>query len=88
MTAKQLTPEQLSGGADVVFIDPPFKMLGVEAIVEAVFERNLVTPEGIVVWEYPARVPPQPLAVSGISCIDTRHYGDASVVFYERDRRA
>lgn len=76
-----MTPSQLDGGADVVFIDPPFRLEGIEVIVETLFERGLVAPDGVVAWEYPARYPMTEIA--NATCYDTRHYGDSSVAFFQ-----
>ncbi len=37
---------------DIIFCDPPFEMQGVEVIPKAVFERNLLLPEGWLVVEH------------------------------------
>ena len=38
---------------DIIFADPPYIMTGLEKIVETVFEKELLNPDGWLILEHP-----------------------------------
>lgn len=67
----------------LVFIDPPYKMQLAEAVIRALAQEEILSPDGIVVAESPSgfRLPAK---ISELSLIDQRHYGEAGFWFYEK----
>ena len=37
---------------DIIFCDPPYELLGIEEIPNLVFEKNLLTQEGLLIVEH------------------------------------
>ena len=66
---------------DVVFIDPPFRLEGIETLLADLAQSQGLTKETLILWEYP--IYHKPSDISDLVCIDTREYGDSGVKFYQ-----
>lgn len=71
---------------DLIFFDPPYRAGLMESALEAVEQYRLLSPDGIVVCEHAAAMPP-PDRIGSLIRYDTRHYGNTAVSFYHRDTR-
>jgi 16S rRNA (guanine966-N2)-methyltransferase len=64
---------------DVIFLDPPYALEGVNAVVVACFQHQLLSSHGTLVWESGHKVVPE---VVGAQRIDTRTYGESALSFF------
>lgn len=71
---------------DLVFLDPPYREGLSENAVRLLFEKQLIAPEGIVVLEHAAELPPKD--VPGIyRVIRTKRFGKCGYSRIEEDRQ-
>lgn len=66
---------------DLVFIDPPFRLEGIEGLLESLARSNAISADSLILWEYP--IHHIPVEIPGLECVDTREYGDSGVKFYK-----
>lgn len=64
---------------DLVFVDPPYDKIPYRDL--KVMPRH-VNESGILILSWPGKM--DPLAFEGLEIVQTKHYGDASLVFYRR----
>ncbi|HYH02156.1 MAG TPA: 16S rRNA (guanine(966)-N(2))-methyltransferase RsmD [Bacillota bacterium] len=68
-------------GFDIIFLDPPFEAGLLDQTVKAVWELELLRPEGILVAEHPRKLElTQPAGIE----TQVRHYGDISLSIFKR----
>lgn len=68
---------------DVVFIDPPYADDVSEKAVELIFERTLLTDDGIIVFERDRPF----ISREGIAAYDVRRYGKAVISLIRKERK-
>lgn len=68
-----------SGGYDLIFADPPYKLSEYEMLVHAI--APLISENGELAVEHSVRteVPPQ---VAGLAAVDSRAYGESQLTLY------
>lgn len=64
---------------DLIFLDPPYDKEGLSFVLRHALPA--LKPEGVMVWE--CRTGHAPIAVAGAHVVDTREYGETTLVFYE-----
>lgn len=64
---------------DIIFADPPYDMPNFEKIVELVFEKNLLNPEGMLIVEHSKNTNLNKFPQH----INTRNYGSVHFSFFE-----
>lgn len=64
---------------DIIFADPPYGMQNIDAVINTVFERNLLTDIGVLIMEHDKhmRLPQENLK-------ENRKYGHSSFSFYSK----
>ncbi len=66
---------------DVVYLDPPYALTGVDAVVAACFQHHLLSSYGVLIWETAAQVSPK--APPGVVIADQRRYGTSMLSFFK-----
>lgn len=70
---------------DIVYADPPFPMPEKIRLGNAVFEKEMVKPDGLFVVHIPAIEEAQwPEQIGDLKLVDTRKYGRNMIKFYHR----
>ena len=64
---------------DIVFADPPYEMLHIEKIPDAVLMQNVLKPSGILILEHSKRND----FTGHVHLIDQRHYGNVYFSFFQ-----
>ncbi len=72
------------GTFDIIFIDPPYADDVSQKAVELIFEKQLLSYDGIIVFE---RDIPFNCSVSGAAVYDQRKYGKAIVSFIRKEKK-
>ena len=73
--------QQVRGGFDIIFLDPPYRFdYGEKALVK-IAENNLLTENGIVMYE---RDIPFEGEIAGLEKYDERKYGKAYLTFFRK----
>lgn len=67
---------------DIIFFDPPYEFKDVEEILKLVVENDLLTENGIFIYEHNADKPSK--QVEFLNLYDTRKYGIAKFDFYSK----
>lgn len=62
---------------DVIFADPPYAMQNINTIPQLVFERQLLTENGLLIIEHNSNV-----RLPHTSLVETRKYGQSAFSFY------
>ncbi|RMG23172.1 MAG: 16S rRNA (guanine(966)-N(2))-methyltransferase RsmD [Bacteroidetes bacterium] len=70
--------KQCDEAFDFIFMDPPYQLAGQAALIEAILERGLLLPEGILVVEHTAHLSFEGLPAYSFS----RNYGSSSFSFF------
>lgn len=65
---------------DIIFLDPPYALENIESIIETCFKRNVLSPDGILVWENNRKTLP-PISSAVLS--ETRRYGSSNLSFFK-----
>ncbi len=71
------------GGFSLVFIDPPYIMQSVEAVITSLAHEEIIAVGGLVVAELSA-ASHLPAEILQFSLVDRRSYGEAGFWFYEK----
>ena len=65
---------------DLIFLDPPYRMTDLTPVTQALCEKGLVAPDGLVIVEHDFKTPPE---VSPLLILkDQRRYGIVGVSIY------
>ena len=75
----QTSPE--SETFDLVLCDPPYNDLQLNTVTKL---AGRVNPDGLLVLSWPAAA--ETPEIAGVSLIDRKEYGDATLIFYGRNR--
>lgn len=70
--------QQSESTFDIIFLDPPYDMPGIATLVQTIFERNLLRPEGQVILEHRAQLSFDILPQFELS----RGYGSSTLSFF------
>ena len=73
--------DSLSGGFDIIFIDPPYRFDYGKTALERIVKRGLLKDDGIVVYERDCAFDG---AVDGLEKYDERKYGKAIFSFFKK----
>ncbi len=76
--AQPVSPAEVSQ-FDLIFLDPPYALEGVETIILTCFEKRLLHPSGQLVWENAAAKVPEPLMPYHR---ESRKYGNSALSFF------
>lgn len=71
-----------NGNFDIVFFDPPYEFRNVDGVLKVVLDRNLLTDNGIFIYEHNADMPSK--EIQGFNLYDSRKYGIAKFDFYSK----
>ncbi|MEL6251381.1 MAG: 16S rRNA (guanine(966)-N(2))-methyltransferase RsmD [Bacteroidota bacterium] len=64
---------------DLIFMDPPYAMPGQEDLIETIFEKNILAPEGMLILEHSST-----LSFSSLNrFVELRKYGSSHLSFFE-----
>ena len=64
---------------DLIFMDPPYAMPGQEALIETIFEKNILAPDGMLILEHSST-----LNFSSLNkFVELRKYGSSHLSFFE-----
>jgi len=74
--------KRLVGKYDIIFMDPPYEMHALDALVDRIMEKGLLTQKGKVVVERPREFVP-PKIWYGLSLIRQRAYGNTVISIYQ-----
>jgi 16S rRNA (guanine(966)-N(2))-methyltransferase RsmD len=66
---------------DVIFADPPYAFEGAPAMIQAIADNGLLRPDGLLVWEHPARL--QLPDTGDFVQIKQRTFGTTAVTFLQ-----
>jgi 16S rRNA (guanine966-N2)-methyltransferase len=69
---------------DLIFMDPPYAMAGQPALVQAIWDRDLLAPGGILVVEHAPQLGFQ--ALPGF--VEQRDYGSSCLSFFEAEEES
>lgn len=64
---------------DLIFLDPPYGMEGMDALFDALREGGILRADGLAVHEHAAGIEP---VRAGWTAADSRRYGDTEITFY------
>lgn len=64
---------------DVIFADPPYDLPGAEKIIDEIFSRNLLSDEGVMVYEHSKRLDFE----QHPNFSEIRHYGKVQFSFFK-----
>ena len=68
---------------DLMFLDPPYRMPGADAVLEALWD--VAAEDALAVFEHDRRLPPAP---GGWTARDVRGYGDTALTFFQAAKEA
>jgi len=83
MAAERFVAET-AGQFDTVFLDPPFRLEGKEALIRLIETRGLLCEGGLLLIHHPEEES-LPEEIGRLRCIDRRRYGRSIVLFYRRE---
>ncbi len=64
---------------DLIFADPPYEMKGIETFPDIIFEKNILNPDGLFVFEHSTRYTYNLLP----HFLESRKYGDSVFSFFK-----
>ncbi len=68
---------------DIIFLDPPFPMKNKLNLLQAIEERGILKPGGLLLMHYP-KEESFPDSIGCLARVDVRSYGRSVVIFYAR----